>query len=177
MLCDVERTHAKRVSRQHQLRTCIVPERDGPLPVEATEGVIAPLLEGVDDHLGVAAGSEDVAQAFKLVAQLDVVEDLAVEDDPQRAVLIRERLLAAGEVDDREPRMTEPGTTIAIDPELVRTAVLQRCRHPSELIELGRWQVVAERDDASDAAHQVVISATGSTSIGRACKYLVVRRF
>ena len=106
MLCDVERTHAERISRQHQLRSRLIPERDRPLPVEAPEGALAPLLEGVDDDFGVAAGSEPMAEPLELVTQLDVVEDLAVEDDPQRAVLVRERLLAAGEVDDREPRVT-----------------------------------------------------------------------
>ena len=41
-------------------------------------------------------------------AQLAVVVDLAVEDDPDRAVLVRERLLAGDEVGDREPAVAEP---------------------------------------------------------------------
>ena len=54
--------------------------------------------------------AEPVAARDQLRAQLDVVEDLAVEGDPDRAVVIRHRLRAAGEIDDREPRMGESGS-------------------------------------------------------------------
>ena len=44
--------------------------------------MLPPLLPGVDDDLGVAGGAEGVPQPAQLSAELDVVEDLPVEGDP-----------------------------------------------------------------------------------------------
>src|SRR3712207_7372061 len=44
----------------------------------------APILVEVDDHLRVGAGTEAVPAGEQLLAQLDVVEDLAVADHPDR---------------------------------------------------------------------------------------------
>ena len=59
------------------------------------------------NHLGIRARAESVAFARQLRAQFDVVENLAVERDPDRAVLVRHRLLAAGEVDNAQPRVRQ----------------------------------------------------------------------
>jgi len=45
-------------------------------------------------------GFEDVAAGDELLAQLEVVVDLAVEEDLERAVLVADGLPAAFEVDD-----------------------------------------------------------------------------
>ena len=50
-----------------------------------------------------------VAMAFglELFPQLGLVVELAVVGDPDRAVLVGHRLGAAGDVDDRQPAMSE----------------------------------------------------------------------
>ncbi len=48
-------------------------------------------------------GAEPMAARFELGAQLGEVVDLAVEDDPDRAVLVGHRLIAGGEIDDAQP--------------------------------------------------------------------------
>ena len=57
----------------------------------AVEALDAPLLERVDDHLGVGVvGPERVAaEPFELRPDLGVVVDLAVEDELERPVLVR----------------------------------------------------------------------------------------
>jgi hypothetical protein len=57
----------------------------------------------VHEHLGVRSGSEAVTDALQLGAKLAVVVELAVLDDVDRRVLVRDRLVAGLEVDDREP--------------------------------------------------------------------------
>src|SRR4029079_9420197 len=106
---------------------------DGPLAVEAREGRVAPRLEGVHDDLRVAVRAEAVAERLQLGAQLEVVEDLAVERHPQRLVFVAERLLPGREVDDREARVGETGPRVAVDTELIRAAVVQRPGHGAEL--------------------------------------------
>jgi hypothetical protein len=48
-----------------------------------------------------------VAGALEVGAQFEVVEDLAIEDGPDRAVFIRDRLIARRQIDDAEPRVRE----------------------------------------------------------------------
>jgi hypothetical protein len=60
------------------------------------------------DDLGVGAGGKDMATRDHFVAQLDVIEDFAVEGDVDRAVGIGHRLLAAFQIDDGKPRMGQP---------------------------------------------------------------------
>src|SRR6185295_9948204 len=76
------------------------------------------------------------------------------------------RLLAAGEVDDRQPRVREAGAGVAIQAELVGAAVGERARHALQRF-TARRRRGAERDDAGYAAH----------SSGGVCRYLVERRF
>ena len=97
------------------------------------------------EHLGVAVRAKPVAGALELAAQLLVVVDLAVLDDGDRAVLVRERLVARLEVDDREPARGE--ADVAVDERAVGVgaAVDERRAH---LVQTAR---VA--DDPADSAH------------------------
>ena len=56
-------------------------------------------------------------RCLELGAQLDVVEDLAVEDDPDRAVFVVDRLLAAREVDDAQARVRQPDGPLSWNPK------------------------------------------------------------
>ena len=51
--------------------------------------------------------AEMVAARLEIAAQLAMVVDLAVEDDPDRAVFVGHRLVAAGAIDDRQTAMAE----------------------------------------------------------------------
>jgi hypothetical protein len=56
----------------------------------------------MDEHLGIGLRAKDVAVRLERFLQVAKVVDLAVECDPDRAVLIRHRLRAQrGEIDDR----------------------------------------------------------------------------
>jgi hypothetical protein len=48
----------------------------------------------------------DVSSGEQLLAKLDVVVNLAIEDELERAVFVRHRLVTCpGQVDDRQPAM------------------------------------------------------------------------
>src|SRR6185369_13669 len=70
--------------------------------------LLAPFLPGVHDHFRVRTGPEAVSLRLERGHQRLEVVDLAVERDPDRPVLVRQRLLSRGQVDDREPAMAEP---------------------------------------------------------------------
>jgi len=149
---DEQRPDAETVAGQEERSRLAVPDGEGELAVEPLDAAVAPLLVGVDDDLGVAAGAEDVAEALELGGQLGVVEDLAVEDDPVAAVLGAERLLAAGQVDDGQPGMAEERVLVAPGAELVGPAVPQGADHALGQA-LGQVERAGQAHRATDAAH------------------------
>ena len=78
------------------------------------------VLVEVDEDLGVALRAERVAPGLEPAPEGGEVVDLAVEDGPDRAVLVRERLMPAGQVDDRQPAEPERGVVVAVGPGVVR---------------------------------------------------------
>src|SRR5688572_9880579 len=105
----------------------------------------------MDDRLRVAVGLEDVAGAFEVAAQLPVVVDLAVEDDPDRAVLVRDRLLAAFEIDDAEAPHAERDAFADVDAFLIGAAVHDGPAHPADLLLEDRRAVPPH--DTGNATH------------------------
>ena len=70
--------------------------------------------------------------AFRLefAAQLAVVVDLAVEDDRESAIGRAHRLVAAAEVDDAEPAVTQPERAVDEAARVVGPAVRDEVAHP-----------------------------------------------
>src|SRR5207237_5821358 len=76
--------------------------------------------------------------------------DLPVLDDVDGAVLVRDRLVAALEVDDREPPRGEAGAALDERALGVGPAVDERRAH---LRQLARVDGTARGDDSADPAH------------------------
>ena len=85
-----------------------------------------------------------------------MVVDLAVEEDPHAAVLVRHRLhCRVVEVDDREAPVPEADRAVVRDPgpASVGPAMVHRLAHPGDVL-LGDTEVAtAEGENAGDAAH------------------------
>ena len=82
-----QRTDAHPVARQHHLLPLLVPDREGEIAIEPVDAIGPHLVIKLKNDFGVGAGAEAPALGHQLVAQFDIVEDLAVEADPHRAVL------------------------------------------------------------------------------------------
>src|SRR4051812_10757925 len=63
-------------------------------------------------------------------AKLGVVINFAIEDDPDRAVLVMDWLLAGRQIDDREPPHAECDARHDATSFVIRTAVADRRAHP-----------------------------------------------
>ena len=144
---------AEPVARQEELPRRTVPDREGELAVEPVEAALAPLLVGVNDDLGIGAGGEAVPESAKLLGELRVVVDLAVLHDPQPAVLVRERLVAAREIDDGEARVDHAEAAVEVQTDTVGTAVEQLAGHRQQNV--AGWGSIGGGVDACDAAHGV----------------------
>ncbi len=110
----------------------------------------SPLLVAMHEHLGVAVRPKDVAGALQFAGELAIVVDLAVLDDYDAAVFVADRLVAPGQVDDREAPRGDPDPAIDVHPLRVGAAVDERRRHPAQPVAVNR---AVRRGDPADAAH------------------------
>jgi hypothetical protein len=91
----------------------------------------------MDDGFGVARRVEAVAVRFQLAAQLAEVVDLAVEDDPNSLVLVVNRLMPRGQVDDAEPAHAEAHPALDVQPFIVGSAMTNDLAHAMREREVG----------------------------------------
>ena len=162
----VERLDPVAVAREHEAAARRVPDRDREHPAQPLGEAGAVLLVEVDEHLGVGVRAEGVAGALELVAQLGVVVDLAVLDDDDAAVLVRDRLVAAGEVDDREAPRAERDLAVDVLAAAVGAAVDELGAHRAKRLDVG--VPVAARDPA-DPAHAPTLGAPAENPAARDC--------
>jgi hypothetical protein len=102
-------------------------------------------------------GGEDVASCLlQLAPDRGVVVDLAVEEQPDGAVLVRHRLhCTVVEVDDCEPAEAETDRAVVGDPvpAAVRAAVVDRLAHARHVLVRCAECATTQSQDAGDAAH------------------------
>ena len=146
----VERLDPVGVAREHEPAALRVPERDGEHAPQPLGEARAVLLVKVDEHLGVAVRREPVAGPLEVPPELTVVVELAVLDDRDAAVLVRDRLVAGREVDDREAPGSEPDGPVEVCAVRVRPALDEGCAHRRE--PAGVDGAAGGRDSA-DPAH------------------------
>src|SRR5689334_23729978 len=102
------------------------------------------------DDFRVARRPETAALPFELALQLHVVVDLAVLRDRDGAVIDRDRLMPAGDVDDAEPGGAECRRARNALAMIVGPPVPERRDHAREPAGIGRLSV--QREESSDSA-------------------------
>jgi hypothetical protein len=83
-----------------------------------------------------------------------VVVDLAVHDDGDAPVLVEDRLVAAGHIDDREPLDPETDTSGEMEPTRIGPAMLH---DPAHAVDGRGIHVPTEVDLACDTTHQMAV--------------------
>ena len=94
--------------------------------------------------------------AVELGDQFLEVVDLAVEDDGDGAVLVEQRLLAGGHVDDRQPPMAEADARRDVQTALVRAAVVLALVH-ARAAPRDRWARLPRRSMMPVMPHMSVM--------------------
>ena len=148
----VERANADAVAAKDQRPVVPVPERNGELAARLLEHRLAAVLVEMDPGLGVAASRQPVPARQQLLAQLRIFEELAVERDPDRVVLVGDRLAAAGEVDDRQPASAQRHPGLDVHLFVVRSAMGDRPGHGEEAV-TREFPRPSQVDGAGDATH------------------------
>jgi hypothetical protein len=99
-LHDVKRLDAEWIARGEKLAIRKIDGDKGVHAVEPLQSAIAPGLQRIGEHFGVRMGAKADAERFHLVAQFDVVIDLAVERHCETAIKRNLRLGAVLGIDD-----------------------------------------------------------------------------
>jgi hypothetical protein len=136
--CVIERLDPEAVARSEQQVPPPVVDHEREHPVQPRQELTAALVQP-QYHLGVGVvGRKPHAVALQLGPQLGRIEDLAVEREHERAVVVGHRLRAAGQVDDREAPRDECHLTVSMHPRSVRPAMCQSARQPIQQLRLVR---------------------------------------
>jgi hypothetical protein len=103
----IKRLDPEPIASEKECLPVPVPDRKRKHAVEPADALLAPLFPRVDDDLGIAASAERVPERDQLLHQLVKIVDLTVVGDDDGFVFVVKRLMAAREIDDRQPPMAE----------------------------------------------------------------------
>ena len=155
----MQRFDADAVAGEKQRPGPGVPDREAEHAAQARDGGGSPLLVGVHDRFRVGGGIETVPGGFELAPELTVVVDLAVEDDPDGAVFVVNRLVPSRQIDDAQTPHSQRHAVGRINSLIVRAAVPDDVTHlMRKRMRCIRRQRIAGRsrfDEPGDAAHTI----------------------
>ena len=104
----VQRFLAETIPGQKQTTSYSIENGEREHAINPRRQLFAPFLPAVHQHFSVRMiRSKAVAAALEIGPELGVIIDFAVENDADLAVLVPHRLMARGEVNDRQPPMAE----------------------------------------------------------------------
>ena len=95
------------ISRKEERLRPRVPECQGEHAAQPADRGRTPFFIGVDDRLCVRRRIETVSRLLEVAAKLAKVVDLAVEHDPDGAILVVDWLIPCRQVDDAQPAHAE----------------------------------------------------------------------
>src|SRR6266566_7462072 len=97
-----QRPDTEPVPRKEELPSSRVPYRKCPLPIEVVDTVFSLFLVQVQYDFGVRTASEFVPFLHQCISELDIVEDFAIEGNPEFTLRSGHGLATALEVDDAQ---------------------------------------------------------------------------
>src|SRR5271157_2016806 len=153
----MERADAHTVPTQDQGPAGAVPERDGKLSPRPDEHRFSQVLVKVDPRLGVAVGRQPMSPRQEILPQFGILEQLAVEGNPDRSILVGEWLTAPCQIDDRQAPGSQGHPWLDVDLLVIRAPMSDRCRH-GQKSSRGEFPAASQVHSACNTAHEVTSS-------------------
>jgi hypothetical protein len=150
----VQRLYTEAVARQKETLPVSVPDRKGEHSAQVVYAIRPEFFVQMNDGFGVGLRVKGMPPPLEVSAKVAVVVDLAVVDDPHRAVLVVDRLAAAGDVDDAEPRHPQAGSSFQPRSRVVRAPVIDGLAHSLERFG-GGGPFGVTIDYAGDSTHNI----------------------
>jgi len=151
----VKRLDPQAVAGDEQTAGFRVPDGEGEHAAQIANSIVTVFFVQVDDGFGIGVGAVAVAARLQAWAQRGVIVDFAVEDDPNCAVFVAERLVPAGDVNNTETPHADRGWPIAVNAFIVWAAVGHGGAHLPHHGRIGAY-VPTKLHQTSDATHTSV---------------------
>src|ERR1700691_6778442 len=153
----MERLLAKTVAGDQQFSAAFIVEGKGEHAAQLVDAFRAHFLVEMDNHFGVSVRSQAMAAAQKLSAEFGEVINLSVENYPDGAILVKDRLMAARQIDDTEAAHSEAGSIFDKDSFVIRAAMHDGLAHA---VNRRRINPIARcgADDTCNSTHAFVPS-------------------
>src|SRR6185437_2035197 len=129
------------------LRT--IPNRKREHPAQVFDAVAAVLFVKVNDGFCVALRAVAMSSGFEIRAQLLMVVNFTVKDDPNVFVFIGEGLMPGLEVDDAKPAHGEADASFDEEPAIVRATMNDLIIHGSQAFTLNSRVALRQKDSAN----------------------------
>ncbi|ESX44932.1 hypothetical protein [Mesorhizobium sp. LSHC440A00] len=155
------RLDSKTVTRKPQRTAASVEIGEGKHPVEQRHGFFGtPVMQGFENHFGIADGSKDDALRLQRFAQRAVIVDLAIVDESAIAGRSQHRLTGGGRgIDDGKSAVTERQPIVVPAVMIVGAAMYQRLHHAGDIRQVVGVDRVSFAPDAGYSAHGLPVSS------------------
>ena len=149
----VQRTDAETVAGENDDATAAVVERDGELTAQCRQEVLTVLFPEMRQDLDVGGRPKMVTGAGEPAPDGGMIEALGIGDGDDGAVFVLDRLLPAGDVDDRQASHGEPDGVILEEAVAVGATMHHGRGHALEAAAPDAT-AAGEVDDSRYAAHR-----------------------
>jgi hypothetical protein len=112
----------------------------------------AVFFKEVNDGFGVAIGAVLMAALNQRLAQRAMIVNFAVEDDPEGAIFVRDRLMPGFEVDDAKAAHADSRAAVGVEAVVVGAAMRHDVAHLAESRSIGP-RARFKFENTGDAAH------------------------
>ena len=153
VLPEVERLDAEPVAADQKPFASRVPQSERIHAVQAFDERIALGFVEMENRFAIGVGLEAVPPGQEVVAKLPIVVNLAIGDEPQRAVLVCKRLVPTANVDDGKPAHSKRQRTVDVRAFIVGTAMDRELAHRAQ--RFGGRKRAIQLQDAVNAAHEL----------------------
>src|SRR5574341_508975 len=150
-LCVKQRFLANSIPREKKRLGTLIPNRERKHAAQMLWAIGAILFVSGNDRFRVAIGIELVAKLLELLAQLAIVVNLSIENDPFRAIAAMNWLLPGCQIDNGKTAHREADAVTEVKAVIVGPAVINRLVHPLEQMTIDGRAVCANH--ACNATH------------------------
>src|SRR6185437_10170809 len=127
------------VAHEQQLTPGPIPDGVGKHTAEFRDARNPLFFVEMNQGFGIAVRGKAMTLRDELAAQILIIVDFAVKNDPDRAVFVGNRLVSAREIDDAQPAHANGALTIDVDTLVIRTAMADLRAHlPDDILPGGR---------------------------------------
>src|SRR5690606_3493432 len=163
LLTKVERFDAHAIAHEYQLVLPGIPQGYCKHASQVVDETLAMLLVQMHDDFNIAAAAKPVSALLQHLPQLAEVVDLPVADSPDCAVFIAERLLAAADIDNRQPPHAEHHGLTVVESLIVGTSMQDRICHAADdcALLIANHSVHCYADDSAHFSLQLLLGSFG----------------